>query len=155
MTRIEGRTRFTRTREEVFEFLADPRNEPLYNPLIVSAHQVTPGPIGPGTRFLQQARSFGRRRDITIDLLEYLPPRHLRWHISSSGMDVDGSEDLTTSHGGTEVHWVWDFTARGPLRLLGPLLGLSGRRLERRVWSDMQRFLDGQAMPRRRAEPPH
>jgi hypothetical protein len=63
MTRIEGRTTFTRTPEDVFDFLADPRNEPSYNPLIVSAHKddTRPGrsarspahgpqevPLGPG-----------------------------------------------------------------------------------------------------------
>jgi hypothetical protein len=55
MTRIEGRTSFARPPAEVFDFLADPRNEPAYNPLILSARKLTPGPIGPGTRFVQRA----------------------------------------------------------------------------------------------------
>lgn len=142
MTRIEGRTTFTRTREDVFDFLADPRNEPSYNPLIVSARKATPGPVGPGTRFTQQTRTMGRVSDVTIDLLEYHRPDHLSWHITSSGMDVHGREELTATPDATEVHWVWEFAPRGPLRLLGPLVGLGGRRLERRVWSDMQRALN-------------
>lgn len=142
MTRIEGRTTFTRTREDVFDFLADPRNEPSYNPLIISARKATPGPVGPGSRFTQQTKTLGRVSDVTIDLLEYHRPDHLSWHITSSGMDVHGREELTATPEATEVHWVWEFAARGPLRLLGPLVGLGGRRLERRVWSDMQRALN-------------
>jgi hypothetical protein len=49
MTRIEGRTSFARRPEDVFAFLADPRHEPAYNPIVLSAEKVTPGPIGPGT----------------------------------------------------------------------------------------------------------
>jgi hypothetical protein len=32
MTRVERRTSFARTPEEIFDFLADPRHEPAYNP---------------------------------------------------------------------------------------------------------------------------
>ncbi|MBD0292631.1 MAG: hypothetical protein ICV70_03525 [Jiangellaceae bacterium] len=62
MTRIEGSTSFERPAEEVFDFLADPRNE--------------------------------------------------------------------------------EFQPRGPLRLVGPLVGLAGRRLEQRIWADMKRYVD-------------
>jgi hypothetical protein len=48
MTRIEGRTEFQRTPAEMFDFLADPRHEPEYNPLIVHAEKLTAGPISPG-----------------------------------------------------------------------------------------------------------
>ena len=60
MTKIAGVTRFDRPVEEVFDFLADPRNEPRYNPLILDAWKTTPGAIGPGTRCVQRATSFGR-----------------------------------------------------------------------------------------------
>jgi carbon monoxide dehydrogenase subunit G len=145
MTRIEGRSRFNRTREDVFDFLADPRNEPSYNTMIVGAGKTTPGPIGAGTRFTQQTKTLGRVSEVVIELLECRRPDHLSWHITSSGMEVRGRQDLVEDHGGTEVHWVWDFTARGPLRLLAPLVGLGGRRLERRVWSNMQQYLDSTA----------
>lgn len=157
MTRIEGRTRFNRTPEDVFDFLADPRNEPSYNAMIVSAGKTTPGPIGPGTRFTQHTKTLGRLNEVTIELLEYHRSDHLSWHITSRGMDVHGRQDLTPQDGATEVHWVWDFKARGPMRLLGPLVGFAGRRLERRVWSNMQQYLTSTAPEQRRSGPagPH
>lgn len=154
MTRIEGRTTFARTPEDVFDFLADPRNEPLYNPLIVSARKTTSGPIGPGTRFIQRVKRFGRSSEVTIDLVEHHRPHHLGWHIRSGGMDVHGHEELTAHDGGTQVHWVWDFAPRGPLRLLGPLVGLAGRRLEQRVWINMKETLDAATSSRSRPGPP-
>lgn len=60
-------------------------------------------------------------------------------------MDVHGNEDLTLEGGGTHVHWAWDFATRGPLRLLGPLIGWAGRRMELRVWVNMKETLDAAA----------
>lgn len=142
MTRIEGRTSFSRPADEVFEFLADPRHEPAYNPLVLSARKETPGPIGPGTRFAQRVKSFGRAGEVSILLVDCDRPHHLTWAIESTSMDVRGTEELTQQGDGTLVHWSWDFRPRGALRLLGPLIGLMGRRMERTVWTDMQKHLE-------------
>jgi hypothetical protein len=49
-------------------------------------------------------------------------------------MDVDDTEEITKESDRTILHWSWDFRPRGGLRLLGPLYGWAGRRLERKVW---------------------
>lgn len=71
MTRIEGRTSFARTPEDVFDFLADPRHEPAYDLLVLSARKETPGQIGPGTRVVQRVKSFG---DVGILLVDCRRP---------------------------------------------------------------------------------
>ena len=70
MTRIEGRTSFARPRDEVFDLLADPRHEPEYNPLVLSARKEIPGMIGPGPRFSQRVKSFGRAGEVSIALVD-------------------------------------------------------------------------------------
>lgn len=47
MARIEGEIRIGRPVEVVFDHVADQTNEPLYNPHMVRAEKITPGP-GPG-----------------------------------------------------------------------------------------------------------
>ena len=42
---------FGKWKEEVFDFVADERNEPIYNPNILVSEKVTAGPIGAGSRF--------------------------------------------------------------------------------------------------------
>ena len=49
MIRIEGEIIINRPPEEVFDFIADERNEPLYNPRMRHAEQISNGPIGVGT----------------------------------------------------------------------------------------------------------
>jgi Polyketide cyclase / dehydrase and lipid transport len=50
MTHIEHEIVINRPVEEVFDFVADGRNEPEYNPRILRVEQISPGPIGRGTR---------------------------------------------------------------------------------------------------------
>ena len=54
MVRIEGQIVINRPVEEVFDFVADERNEPRYNPRMRRAEQLSDGLIG-------SARAFGWR----------------------------------------------------------------------------------------------
>ena len=143
MTKIVGRTFFSRPVEDLFDFLADPRNEPLYNPVVLSAEKITAGPIGVGTRFVQRAKSFGRVGSVYIEVVSCARPDHLGFAIQSAGMNVLGEQTFSPEPpAGCQVTWVWDLRARGPWRLLGPLFGLAGRRLEQRVWEQMKAYVD-------------
>jgi hypothetical protein len=51
MIRITGEIVIARPVEEVFDFVADERNEPLYNRRMRSAEKTTPGPVGPEPAF--------------------------------------------------------------------------------------------------------
>ena len=51
MAQIQGKLVIHRPVHEVFDFVADERNEPRYNPRICRAEKLLPGSIGCGTRF--------------------------------------------------------------------------------------------------------
>lgn len=146
MTVITGTTIIDRPPQVVFDCLADPRHEPAYNPVVVSAAKLTPGPIGAGTRFMQQLRMMRSAAPVDIELVEYDPPSRLRWHITSAGMDVDGDIRLrpTSMNGkdGSTVEWRWLFRTRGWVRLAGPLAAWSGSRFERSVWERLKAHLE-------------
>jgi hypothetical protein len=57
--RIEGEIVIDRPVEEVFDFVADARNELRYNPRMLRAEKLSPGPIGLGTRFRDEVKSMG------------------------------------------------------------------------------------------------
>jgi Polyketide cyclase / dehydrase and lipid transport len=57
MTRITGEIVIGAPAEVVFDFVADQRNEPAYNPHMVRCAKVTPGPVGKGTQFRSAVRS--------------------------------------------------------------------------------------------------
>lgn len=66
MARVSGEIRIERPVEEVFDFVADPRNEPIYNPRMLQSEKITDGPIGVGTRFRARARSGRRTVEISL-----------------------------------------------------------------------------------------
>ena len=143
MSTIAGTTLIDRAPTVVFTLLADPRNEPAYNRVVVAAEKVTPGPIRSGSRFTQYLRSVGSRTSVVqIELLEHDPPRHLVWHVTSAEMDVHGDVRLVSQGTATAVSWTWQFASCGWLRVLGPLPALLGARLERRVWKALKYYLE-------------
>ena len=142
MIEIRGEIVIARPIEEVFELLADARNEPLYNPRILKAEKVSAGPIGLGTRFEQTARSIGRTGQMIMEITEYLPPHRLSVISRSSVMRVQGTETFESVVGGTRARYFWDMHPTGLAVLLTPVFAVFGRRLERGVWESMKKFLE-------------
>ena len=67
MVRVEGEIVIDRPAEEVFDFVADERNEPRYNPKMRRAEQISDGPIGVGTRFEAELVSMGRAIEMDVE----------------------------------------------------------------------------------------
>ena len=63
--------------EEVFDFVADERNEPRYNARMVRAEQISEGPIGEGTRFRTELRAMGRAMAMVVVFTDYERPSRL------------------------------------------------------------------------------
>lgn len=61
MKPIRGEVLINAPAENVFDFVADERNEPLYNRNMLHVEKLTPGPVGRGTRFAAQMRGGAAR----------------------------------------------------------------------------------------------
>src|SRR6266545_7811205 len=73
---------------EVFDFVADERNEPKYNPRMLRADKVTRGPIGRGTRFLATATSLGRPVDMLVEVTTYDRPTRFGTTTNTSTAEI-------------------------------------------------------------------
>ncbi|HEX8975537.1 MAG TPA: SRPBCC family protein [Solirubrobacteraceae bacterium] len=142
MARVQGEIIIARPVEEVFDFAADERNEPGYNPRMVRAQQVSSGPVGAGTRFHTELRTMGRTMPMTVEFTRFERPRLLASKTTSSMMETAGALSFDSVAAGTRMRWSWDVRPRGPLKLLTPLVGLLGRRQERAIWSEFRRVLE-------------
>jgi Polyketide cyclase / dehydrase and lipid transport len=153
MARVSGDILIERPVEEVFDFVADQRNEPAYNPRMLQSEKITEGPIGVGTRFRATARSGGRAAEMLIEVTQFDRPRRLGSLTTMSGVDVDGGLTFEPVAGGTRMNWSWEVSPRGPLRLLGPLVAHLGRRQERMIWTGLKAQLEGSGDVRASTEP--
>ena len=142
MARIEGEIIIERPLEEVFDFVADERNEPHYNPRMLHAEKLTAAPIGVGTRF--RAEMKGRRRpvEMTVEFTEYDRPRRLASTTELSTMEIRGSLTFEPVPEGTRMRWQWILEPRGLLRVLSPLIVRMGRRQEQTIWSNLKEVLE-------------
>jgi len=143
MARIEGEIIIAAPIEQVFDTVADERNEPRYNPRIIRARKTSPGPIGRGTRFTVEPRGMGRRGVMTMQVVDYDRPRRLATSVRSPYMDVDGTLTFAAADGGgTRMRWSWDMTLRGATRALSPLIRVIGPRWEYRNWAGLKKFAE-------------
>jgi uncharacterized protein YndB with AHSA1/START domain len=147
MVHIEGEIDIARPVEEVFDTVADNRNEPSYNRQMARSEKLTDGPIGAGTRFRATMR--GRRHPLLMDV-EYTAfdrPRMIASRTTMTSSEVTGVLTFSPVPEGTRMHWSWELRLGGPLRLFTPVLALIGNRSERTVWTGLKRHLEAAGTP--------
>jgi len=103
MAHIKGETVIHRPVQEVFDFVADERNEPRYNPGMLRAELLTPGPVGLGSRFRAEMRTRPRPVVMTTENTGYDRPRRLASTTRLSTMDIQGALTFDPVPAGTRM----------------------------------------------------
>ena len=141
---VSGQIVIHRPVAEVFRVVADERNEPSYNPTLLYVEMLTKPPVGVGTRF--RAVHAGRRpTEMTVEITDYEPPRRLGSVTTATWADIRGAltfEEIDERT--TLLRWSWDVHMKGFAQVLGPLIGVVGRRQERACWKGLKRCLEQQ-----------
>jgi carbon monoxide dehydrogenase subunit G len=145
--RVEGDIVIAKPIEEVFDFVADARNEPKYNAQMTSAEMITPEPIGVGTKFQSVMTGTGMAVEITVEFTGFDRPHRIAEKSHMSDMDITGGLFFEPVADGTRMKWEWDLEPRGVYRFLGPLVRRMGDRQERRIWSGLKRVLESGDVP--------
>ena len=145
MAHITGHVRIAAPLEQVFDSVANSRNEPSFNPAMTDVELLTPAPIGLGTRFL--AHMGKADMEMVVELTEFERPNRLGSLTTSATMQTSGALTLTAESDETVRGWDWQVRPKGLFRLLGPLVGPIGGRMERRIWTGLKHKLenDGEA----------
>ena len=142
MVHIEGEIFINRPVEEVFDVVADERNEPRYNPRLLWVEKVSSGPIGRRTQFRASTKTMGRPVQMTIEFTDYERPRHLASLTHLPTMEIRGALSFDPVPEGTRMGWSWELQPRGVLRLLTPLIARMGKRQEEAIWAGLKQFLE-------------
>jgi uncharacterized protein YndB with AHSA1/START domain len=115
--RVTTTTRIACPPEEVFDLLADLRNDPQWNSRVSSAELRSPEPIGLGSRFA--IVNGGTAYDVTISGYE----RPSRLELEAKGNpELTIACTLTPTGDATELEGDFDFRPRGALKVVFPLL---------------------------------
>ena len=142
MVHIAGSIVIDRPVEDVFDMVADSRNEPSYNPAMSECRLLTGEPVGVGSRFASTMRSRGRELSMVSELTAYDRPRRLESTTTGAGTVVTGSLTFEAAGPSTRMSWDWQVRPSGAMRLMTPLVAIMGGRMERRIWSGLKRRLE-------------
>ena len=133
--------------DDVFDFAADQRNEPSYNPNMLVSEKLTAGPIGAGTRFRATVR-FGRRPvGMDIAYTAFDRPHLLASTTHMAAASFSGTLTFTPTPAGTRLRWSWEARPNAALRLLTPVFAPIGARHERRMWTLLRDHLEAAGHP--------
>ncbi len=143
MARIEGEIVIGRPVDVVFDYVADQSNEPQYNPHMVRAEKITPGPVGKGTQFRSAAASMGRTAEMLIEYTGYDRPTRLASVTTMPQADISYTLRFEPAATGTRMRWSGQVRPRGAFRLLGPVVTWMGKRQEQRIWTSLKKRLEG------------
>ncbi len=118
--------RIARPPEQVFDFVADLRNEPQFNPDASNIVQESPGQIGLGTVYTEDFKRIGSFRT-TIDRFDR--PGALGFDARNPKADANVQFTFrAVGEGETEVGCTVSLTMKGGMRLMEPLMRSRVRR---------------------------
>jgi Polyketide cyclase / dehydrase and lipid transport len=142
MARIEGEILIGRPVDAVFDYVADQSNEPQYNPQMVRAEKITPGPVGKGTRFCSTVASKGRTAEMLIECTGYDRPKLFATTTTMAQADISYTLTFEPAPAGTRMRWSGQAQPKGAFRLLGPVITRVGIRQEERIWASLKKHLE-------------
>jgi uncharacterized protein YndB with AHSA1/START domain len=108
--------------EEVFAFVADARNRPLWDESVDSEELTSPEPIGVGSTVRTTLHSMGREYVLTWEIVEHEPPSRMTIESTSGPFPTTLVYVLSAQDGGTLVSFSVTGRPTGFLRLLQPML---------------------------------
>jgi uncharacterized protein YndB with AHSA1/START domain len=145
---VQGDIVINRPIDEVFDFVADERNEPKYNPQMTLAEMVTQGPIGVGSKFHCVMTDAGAT-DVAVEFTEFVRPRRLGSTSHISNMDINGTLLFEPQGQSAKMKWLWNIEPRGFIKLLGPMVRRMGERQELAIWTGLKKVMEAQSQPSR------
>ena len=100
--------------EEVFDRMADARNETSWNSQVSRSELLSGEPIGSGSRFV----TVNRGKEYAATIATYERPSALAFDVSGGGMDITATFRLRPSATGTLLTAEWDMRPKGARRLV-------------------------------------
>ena len=139
---ITGSIIIDRPIDEVFDFVLDERNEPLYNPELLHSEKLADGPIGVGTKFRASHRQGRRAVDMAVEVTGWDPPRRMASTTTMPWADIDGELTFEPVGTSTKMRRDWKVRPKGHMRALMPLIGFMGRRSEKACWEGLKQYME-------------
>jgi len=120
MLEARGRVDIARPPEQVYDYLADMRNEPEWLPGASAVRVTSEGEIGLGAAF---EGTYARAGTVRCTISTFDRPHRLVIHGDAKGMSFDDAITLTPIDGGTRLDAVMRTQPKGFFKIVAPMMG--------------------------------
>ena len=131
MTKFEHSVVIDRPLKEVWSYVIDPANDPVWQGVIVEVRRGAGVPLEVGSEIEEVSQFLGRRFDITYVVTEHEPMRRSAVRTTSGPVAATGSYTFEETDGGTRFTMEGEVDAHGLFKLAEPVFA----RLARREWA--------------------
>ena len=107
---------------EVFDFVADMTNAPLWQSGLHAGERIPPGRVRVGSEHVFERRFAGRALKSRNRITGLQPPSRIAFEIPDGWISGRAAYEVTPTEGGSRVGCRMEFRARGLGRLVEPLL---------------------------------
>jgi carbon monoxide dehydrogenase subunit G len=135
----EGHVTIRRTIEDVFDYLADPRNEPRWLPGAKAVTMTSDGEVKRGSTFVGEYQRAGR---VELEIVEFQRPARVTFRARSKIVRFDDAVQLTPSDDGTRLDARMIANPQGPMRVVAPLMGRTMRMQFAANWDHLRMALE-------------
>ena len=139
MARVEHSVVINRPTEEVFAYLDNAENGPLWQSGLLESEYTSEGPVGVGTTKREVRKLRGQRFEQTSEIIEYEPNKKVTFKSLSGPLPSQASWTFEPAEGGTRFSGVLEIEARGFLKLAEPIVA---RLTERQIEADLANLKD-------------
>jgi carbon monoxide dehydrogenase subunit G/quercetin dioxygenase-like cupin family protein len=140
--RIEQSVEIERPLEEVFVFVADPRNDARWAPACEEVQKTSEGPPGVGTTFRQVGRLLGRRFEVPLEITAYEPNRKLGIKPGAGPVQLTHLRSVEGTTDGTRLTITLEGQTGGFFRVADPIFARLAKRLFKASLANLKSVLE-------------
>jgi uncharacterized membrane protein len=131
MTKVGRSIVIEKPADEVWAFVHDTTNDPLWQTTLLESQHLTEGPIGVGTKVREVRNFLGRRIEMAWEMTEYDPNRRSSIKAVSGPVPLSGSYELEPVDGLTKLTVTGELDAHRLFKLAEPIFRqITARELE-------------------------
>ena len=144
MIRIETREMIRRPIDEVFEFVSNVENNPLWQSSVSEGKQTSSGSLGVGTTIMTDSRYLGLRIKTDWEVIEYEPNKKYVAKSISGRRQAKGTWAFEPVPNGTRIDLVAEIGFSGLLIIVEPLLKIIGQKETEKEFAALKDLLEAQ-----------
>ena len=144
MTNVNSHIHINRPATEVFEFIANPENNPQWQNGMVSCEITSPEPWGLGSTYAQKAKFMGRDIISQFEITQFEPGRLIRGDTVESSFPISFTRIVEADDSGTgsNVQAIVTGDASGFIKLFTPLMNWMVGRSVRADYKRLKELLE-------------